>query len=157
MFDPKKFIEEAIEEIKQQIKDRRAIIALSGGVDSSVAAVLTHKAIGDKLTAVFVDTGLMRKGEREEVEKTFRDKLGLNLIVVDAKDRFLEALKGVTDPEEKRKIIGKLFIDVFEEIAEEMYGVRIILFYLFVLLPGKSLCWIFITVITLCFRPQLNN
>ena len=120
MFDPKKFIDEAIEEIKQQIKDRKAIIALSGGVDSSVAAVLTHKAIGDKLTAVFVDTGLMRKGEREEVEKTFRDKLGLNLIVVDAKDRFLEALKGVTDPEEKRKIIGKLFIDVFEEVAEDI-------------------------------------
>ena len=120
MFDPKKFIEEAVEEIKQQIGDRRAIIALSGGVDSSVAAVLTHKAIGNNLTAVFVDTGLMRKGEREEVEKTFRDELGLNLIVVDAKDRFLEALKGVTDPEEKRKIIGKLFIDVFEEIAEEI-------------------------------------
>lgn len=88
MFDPKKFIDEAVEEIKQQISDRKAIIALSGGVDSSVAAVLTHKAIGDKLTAVFVDTGLMRKGEREEVEKTFRDKLGLNLIVVDARIDF---------------------------------------------------------------------
>ncbi|WP_456373054.1 glutamine-hydrolyzing GMP synthase [Methanocaldococcus sp.] len=120
MFNPQKFIEESIEEIKKQIGDRKAIIALSGGVDSSVAAVLTHKAIGDKLTAVFVDTGLMRKGERDEVEKTFRDKLGLNLIVVDAKDRFLNALKGIKDPEEKRKIIGKLFIEVFEEIAEKI-------------------------------------
>ncbi|NPA62635.1 MAG: glutamine-hydrolyzing GMP synthase subunit GuaA [Methanococci archaeon] len=120
MFDPKAFIEESVKEIKEQIGDRKAIIALSGGVDSSVAAVLTHKAIGDKLTAVFVDTGLMRKGEKEEVEKTFKEKLGMNLIIVDAKDRFLNALKGVKDPEEKRKIIGKLFIDVFEEIAEKI-------------------------------------
>ncbi|WP_456420164.1 glutamine-hydrolyzing GMP synthase [Methanocaldococcus infernus] len=120
MFSPEKFIEDAIKEIKEKIGDRKAIIALSGGVDSSVAAVLTHKAIGDKLVAVFVDTGLMRKGEREEVERVFRDQLGLNLIVVDAKERFLEALKGVKDPEEKRKIIGKLFIDVFEEIAEKV-------------------------------------
>ncbi|CAB3288993.1 GMP synthase [glutamine-hydrolyzing] subunit B [Methanocaldococcus lauensis] len=120
MFNPQKFIEESVEDIKKQIGNRKAIIALSGGVDSSVAAVLTHKAIGDKLTAIFVDTGLMRKGEREEVEKTFRDKLGLNLIVVDAKDRFLNALKGIKDPEEKRKIIGKLFIEVFEEIAEKI-------------------------------------
>jgi len=120
VFDPKAFIEESVKEIKEQIGDRKAIIALSGGVDSSVAAVLTHKAIGDKLTAVFVDTGLMRKGEKEEVEKTFKEKLGMNLIIVDAKDRFLNALKGVKDPEEKRKIIGKLFIDVFEEIAEKI-------------------------------------
>ncbi|ACX73229.1 GMP synthase, large subunit [Methanocaldococcus vulcanius M7] len=120
MFDPKAFIEESVKEIKEQIGDRNAIIALSGGVDSSVAAVLTHKAIGDKLTAVFVDTGLMRKGEKEEVEKTFKEKLEMNLIIVDAKDRFLNALKGVKDPEEKRKIIGKLFIDVFEEIAEKI-------------------------------------
>ncbi len=116
--NPKEFIEEKVEELKKEIGNRKAIIALSGGVDSSVAAILTSLAIGDNLTAVFVDTGLMRKGEREEVEKAFKDRL--NLIVVDAKDRFLNALKGVKDPEEKRKIIGKLFIDVFEEVAKKI-------------------------------------
>lgn len=112
-------IEEAINEIKEQIGDRKAIIALSGGVDSSVAAVLADRAIGDRLLAVFVDTGLMRKNEAEEIRKIFKEDMGLNLKIIDAKELFLKELKGVTDPEEKRKIIGKLFIEVFEEVAKE--------------------------------------
>ncbi len=119
MFNPKEFIDKAVNEIKEKIGDRKAIIALSGGVDSSVAALLTHKAIGDNLLAVFVDTGLMRKNEPDEIYKIFKEELGLNLKIIDAKDLFLENLKGITDPEEKRKIIGKLFIDVFEKVAME--------------------------------------
>ena len=118
------FIHEKIEEIKQQVGDKKAICALSGGVDSSVAAVLVHKAIGDNLTCIFVDNGLLRKGEREQVEKTFRDNFHIPLIVVDAKDRFLNALKGVTDPEKKRKIIGNLFIEIFEEEAKKLPDVE---------------------------------
>lgn len=109
------FINKSIEEIKSKVGDKKALCALSGGVDSSVAAVLVHKAIGDKLTCVFVDHGLLRKNEREEVERIFRDEFHMNLIVVDAEDRFLGRLKGVTDPEKKRKIIGEEFIRVFEE------------------------------------------
>ena len=109
------FINKSIEEIKSKVGDKKALCALSGGVDSSVAAVLVHKAIGDKLTCVFVDHGLLRKNEREEVERVFRDEFHMNLIVVDAEDRFLGRLKGVTDPEKKRKIIGEEFIRVFEE------------------------------------------
>lgn len=119
MFDAKKFIEESISEIKEQIGDKKAIIALSGGVDSSVAAVLTNRAIGDKLLAVFVDTGLMRKNEAEEIYKIFKEDMGLNLKIINAKDLFLKELKGVDDPEKKRKIIGRLFIEVFEEVAKE--------------------------------------
>ena len=119
MFDAKKFIEESISEIKEQIGDRKAIIALSGGVDSSVAAVLTNRAIGDRLLAVFVDTGLMRKNEAEEIYKIFKENMKLNLKIINAKDLFLKELKGVDDPEEKRKIIGRLFIEVFEKVAEE--------------------------------------
>ena len=89
--------------------------ALSGGVDSSVAAVLVHRAIGEKLTCVFVDHGLLRKGEREEVEREFKDHFQMNLITVDARERFLDKLKGIIDPEKKRKIIGEEFIRVFEE------------------------------------------
>jgi len=109
------FIDKSIEEIKEKIGNKKALCALSGGVDSSVAAVLVHKAIGDRLTCVFVDHGLLRKKEREEVEKIFKDEFQMNLIVVDAEDRFLNKLKGVTDPESKRKIIGEEFIRVFEE------------------------------------------
>lgn len=109
------FINKSIEEIKSKVGDKKALCALSGGVDSSVAAVLVHKAIEDKLTCVFVDHGLLRKNEREEVERVFRDEFHMNLIVVDAEDRFLGRLKGVTDPEKKRKIIGEEFIRVFEE------------------------------------------
>jgi len=111
----KDFINKSIEELKSKIGDKKALCALSGGVDSSVAAVLVHKAIGDNLVCVFVDHGLLRKYEREQVEKVFRDEFHMNLIVVDAEDRFLDKLKGVIDPEHKRKVIGEEFIRVFEE------------------------------------------
>jgi GMP synthase (glutamine-hydrolysing) len=114
------FIHEKIEEIREKVGNKKAICALSGGVDSSVAAVLVHKAIGDNLVCIFVDNGLLRKGEREQVEKTFKDHFHIPLIVVDAKDRFLNALKGITDPEKKRKIIGNLFIEIFEEEAKKI-------------------------------------
>ncbi len=111
----KGFIEESIKEIKEKVGNKKALCALSGGVDSSVAAVLVHEAIGDNLVCVFVDHGLLRKGEREDVERVFRDKFHINLITVDAETRFLDKLKGVTDPEKKRMIIGEEFIRVFEE------------------------------------------
>lgn len=109
------FIDHSLKEIKEQIGGKKAICALSGGVDSAVCAVLVHEAIGDNLTCVFVDHGLLRKGERESVEKVFRDSFRINLIVVEAADRFMNKLKGVSDPEQKRKIIGEEFIRVFEE------------------------------------------
>lgn len=118
------FIKKSIEDIRNQIGNGKALCALSGGVDSSVAAVLVHKAIGDNLTCIFVDHGLLRKKEREEVERVFRDEFHMNLIVVDAEDRFLEKLKGVTDPEEKRKIIGEEFIRVFEEEQRKLEGIE---------------------------------
>lgn len=114
------FINKSIEEIKNKVGNKKALCALSGGVDSSVAAVLVHKAIGDNLVCVFVDHGLLRKNERQEVEKIFRDKFHMNLIVVSAEDRFLGKLKGVTDPEKKRKIIGEEFIRVFEEEQKKL-------------------------------------
>ena len=117
MLDPSDFIKESIEEIKKQIGDEKAIIALSGGVDSSVASVLVSEAIGDNLSAVFVDHGLLREGEAEYVKKTFEPRL--NFDCIDAKDEFLKELEGVEDPEEKRKIIGKIFIRVFEREAEK--------------------------------------
>jgi GMP synthase (glutamine-hydrolysing) len=118
------FLTEKQTEIRKMVGGKKAICALSGGVDSSVAAVLVHNAIGDNLTCIFVDNGLLRKGEREQVEKTFRDNFHIPLIVVDAKDRFLKALKGITDPEQKRKIIGNLFIEVFEEEAKKLKDVE---------------------------------
>ena len=96
------------------------ICGLSGGVDSSVAAALVHRAIGDQLTCIFVDTGLLRLHEREQVERTFRAHLGIDLVTVRAEDRFLDALAGVEDPEQKRKIIGHTFIDVFEDAAADV-------------------------------------
>jgi GMP synthase (glutamine-hydrolysing) len=111
-------IEEAIERIKQTVEDGKAIIALSGGVDSSVAAALAARAMGDHLMAVHVDQGFMRLNESEEVYEAFKDR-GLRFIVVDARKRFIERLEGVEDPEEKRKIIGEEFIRVFEEKAQE--------------------------------------
>ena len=117
MLDPSDFIKESIEEIKKQIGDEKAIIALSGGVDSSVASVLVSEAIGDNLSAVFVDHGLLREGEAAYVKNTFEPRL--NFDCIDAKDEFLKELEGVEDPEEKRKIIGKIFIRVFEREAEK--------------------------------------
>jgi GMP synthase (glutamine-hydrolysing) len=111
----KKFLEEEIKNIRKQIGNKKVLCALSGGVDSSVVAVLVHRAIGEKLTCVFVDHGLLRKGEREEVEREFKDHFQMNLITVDARERFLDKLKGIIDPEKKRKIIGEEFIRVFEE------------------------------------------
>ena len=109
------FAEQSIQNIKDTIKDGKAICALSGGVDSSVAALLVHKAIGKNLTCVFVDHGLLRKDEGNQVEEIFRNRFDMNLIRVNAQERFLGKLKGVTDPETKRKIIGEEFIRVFEE------------------------------------------
>lgn len=114
------FIDEQIKEIKELVGDKKVLCALSGGVDSSVAAVLVHRAIGDQLTCVFVNHGLLRKGEAEQVEETFREGFNMNLIAVDAVDRFLTKLKGISDPEQKRKIIGEEFIRVFEDEANKL-------------------------------------
>jgi GMP synthase (glutamine-hydrolysing) len=117
------FVEEAIEAVRKQVGDGRAVCGLSGGVDSSVAAALVGRAIGDRLTCIFVDHGLLREGEREQVEREFREHLGMRLVTVDASERFLRALAGVTDPERKRRIIGHLFVEVFEEEARRLGGV----------------------------------
>ncbi|MCG0274932.1 MAG: glutamine-hydrolyzing GMP synthase [Thermosediminibacteraceae bacterium] len=117
------FVEEQVRLIKERVGNKRALCALSGGVDSSVAALITHKAIGENLTCIFVDHGLLRKGEAQQVINTFREKFHMNLIAVDASDRFLNRLKGITDPEQKRKIIGEEFIRVFEEEAKKLGSV----------------------------------
>ncbi len=109
------FIDETIVDIKEKVGDKKVLCGLSGGVDSSVAAALVHKAVGDQLVCVYVDTGLMRKGESEEIIKTFQEQMKMNLVFVPAAERFLKRLQGVTDPERKRKIIGEEFIRVFEE------------------------------------------
>jgi len=114
------FIAHQVEAIRQRVGDGKVLCALSGGVDSSVAAVLVHQAVGDQLTCVFVDHGLMRKGEPEQVVRTFRDHFHINLVHVDASERFLSKLKGVADPEQKRKIIGNEFIRVFEDEARKL-------------------------------------
>lgn len=114
------FVDESIKNLKEKIGDKKALCALSGGVDSSVAAVLLHKAIGKNLTCIFVDHGLLRKNEGDEVEDIFRNQFDINLVRVNAKDRFLERLAGVSDPEQKRKIIGEEFIRVFEEEAKKI-------------------------------------
>ena len=119
-----KFIDEQINEIKKQVGDKKVLLALSGGVDSSVVAALLIKAIGNNLTCVHVNHGLLRKGESEQVIRVFREELGANLIYVDAVDRFLDALAGVEDPEQKRKIIGKIFIDVFAEEARKLDDIK---------------------------------
>ena len=114
------FVEESVKQLKEKIGDKKALCALSGGVDSSVAAVLLNKAIGKNLTCIFVDHGLLRKNEGDEVEHVFRNQYDINLIRVNAKDRFLSKLAGITDPEKKRKIIGEEFIRVFEEEAKKI-------------------------------------
>jgi GMP synthase (glutamine-hydrolysing) len=113
----KSFIEDQQKSIRETVGGKKVLCALSGGVDSSVAAVLVHRAVGDRLTCIFVDHGLLRKDEEIQVEKVFRDIFNINLITVDAADRFLGRLKGAMDPETKRKIIGEEFIRVFEEEA----------------------------------------
>ena len=113
-------IERAVSEIREQVGSERVICGLSGGVDSAIAAALVHKAVGDQLTCVFVDTGLLRRNEAEQVENTFRRQFAIDLVHVKAGDRFLDALDDVIDPERKRKIIGELFIRVFEEAARDL-------------------------------------
>ena len=119
-----KFIEESLSEIKKKIGDGKVILALSGGVDSSVVAALLIKAIGKQLTCIHVNHGLMRKGESEQVISVFRDQLNANLVYVDATERFLGKLEGVSDPEQKRKVIGAEFIRIFEEEARKIEGVK---------------------------------
>lgn len=114
------FVENTVEAIRAQVGSGHAVCGLSGGVDSSVAAALVHRAIGDQLTCIFVDHGMMRKNERQEVEALFAEALGVKLISVDASERFLKALAGVSEPEKKRKIIGNLFIEVFDEEAAKI-------------------------------------
>ncbi|MEO7751923.1 MAG: glutamine-hydrolyzing GMP synthase, partial [Terracoccus sp.] len=115
-------VDDLVTTIREQVGDGRVLCALSGGVDSSVAAALVQKAVGDQLTCVFVDHGLLREGEAEQVEQDFVDATGVDLVVVDAREQFLEALAGVTDPEQKRKIIGAQFIRVFEQAARDVAG-----------------------------------
>lgn len=119
-----KFIDEQIAEIKAQVGDKKVLLALSGGVDSSVVAALLIKAIGNQLVCVHVNHGLLRKGEPEQVIQVFKNELGANLVYVDAVDRFLDKLAGVDDPERKRKIIGDEFIRVFEEEARKLDGIE---------------------------------
>lgn len=119
----KAFIEEQVAEVRAQVGDKKVLLALSGGVDSSVVAALLIKAIGEQLVCVHVNHGLLRKGEPEQVVKVFREELGANLIYVDAVDRFLDKLAGVDDPETKRKIIGKEFIEVFADEASKLEGI----------------------------------
>ena len=117
MFDPERFISETVERLRSEIRGK-ALIACSGGVDSTVSAILTHRAIGERLHALHIDTGLLRRGESEQVKKLF-DQIGIKLECIDASERFLDSLKGVTDPEEKRRVIGELFVRIFEDFAEE--------------------------------------
>ncbi len=119
---PANVVDELVATVREQIGAARLICALSGGVDSSVAAALVHRAVGDQLTCVFVDHGLLREGEAEQVEKDFVEATGVHLVVVDARVQFLDALAGVSDPEEKRKIIGTQFIRVFEQAARDVVG-----------------------------------
>lgn len=118
------FIDQAVSRIREQVADESVIVGLSGGVDSSVVAALTHRAIGDRLTCIFVDTGLLRRDEANQVQTTFREAMGMRLVSVDASEHFLSRLSGITDPEAKRRIIGELFIRIFEAEARRLNGVK---------------------------------
>ncbi|MHC4821800.1 MAG: glutamine-hydrolyzing GMP synthase, partial [Planctomycetota bacterium] len=118
------FLDTAVKQIREQVGDGRVICGISGGIDSAVAALIVHRAIGERLKGIFVDNGLLRTGEREMVEWEFREHFHVDISVVSAADRFLEALDGVIDPEVKRKTIGKVFVDVFEEEARSIEGAR---------------------------------
>jgi len=121
---PGSFVEEAVARVRAQVGDAHAVCGLSGGVDSAVAATICSRAIGKRLTCIFVDNGLLRRGERAEVERVFGSGMGLDLRVVDASQKFLDELRGVTDPEQKRKIIGRIFIEVFEAEAKKVPAVK---------------------------------
>ena len=118
------FIEDAVRRIRARVQDERVLLALSGGVDSAVTGTLIQRAIGDQLTCVFVDHGLLRKGEAEQVVQVFRGEQGMDLVAVHAVEQFLSALQGVREPEAKRKVIGKLFVDTFSEEARRLQGIR---------------------------------
>lgn len=124
LWTPSAIIEDAVARIKEQVGGDEVILGLSGGVDSSVVAMLVHRAIGDKLTCVFVDNGLLRLNEGEQVMEMFGDHFGLNIIKADAEERFLSALKGIDEPEAKRKTIGRVFVEVFDEYAKSMKNAK---------------------------------
>lgn len=114
------FIEEQVLKIKQEVKEKKVLCALSGGVDSAVVATLIHKAIGNNLTCMFIDNGLLRQNEADDVMKVFQENFHMNVIKINASERFLKKLKGISNPEEKRKIIGHEFISVFEEETKKL-------------------------------------
>ena len=124
MADYKTFVKRSIDDIRRQVGSERVICGLSGGVDSAVTAALVAEAVGSQLTCIFVNTGLMRKGEIDSVAEVFRKNFDSKLVVVEAEDRFLAKLAGVTDPQQKRKIVGKEFIDVFTEEAAKVNGAK---------------------------------
>src|ERR1700719_2232849 len=118
---PEHFIQSTVERVKAQVGEGHAICGLSGGVDSSVAAVLVARAIGDRLTCIFVNNGVLREDEFRKVQTTMREQLGLNVVAVDASQRFLQKLEGVTDPERTRKVVGSAFISVFGDEAKKIF------------------------------------